>query len=256
MQIHFLEFVAVIVLFAAIWFWRKPDWMGVRGKTFWDWLSLLAVPALIGFATVLINASQADIERVRLQEQAVQQYIDRISGLSLDERAIAQPQLSLAIGRAQTTAILQITDKDRTARVLNFLDEMELLQEYAVNLEYLDLSGGELKGLRLDNMDLEGSKLRRADLENGSFRNVDLEDADLRGADLEDADFRGADFESALMKGADLGHTDLRGADLSTAVGLTLSQLDDACVDETTKLPSDFNPVLAESAGCASKVDD
>jgi uncharacterized protein YjbI with pentapeptide repeats len=256
MQIHFLEILAVVALFAAIWLWRKPDWMGVRGKSMWDWLALLAVPSLIGFGTVVINASQADIEHTRLQEQAIQQYIDRISELSLDERAIAHPQQSLAIGRAQTTAVLQVTDKDRTARVLKFLQEMDLLQAYAVNLEYLNFSGGELKGLRLDNMDLEGSNLRGADLENGSFRNVDLEEADLRGADLEDADFRGADFEDALMKGAELDHTDLRGADLSTAVGLTLSQLDDACVDETTKLPAKFNPVIAESAGCASKAGD
>lgn len=256
MQFHFLEFVAVIFVLAAIWLWRRPSWMGLHGKSLWDWLALLAVPALIGFATVLINAAQADIERVRLQEIAVQQYIDRISELSLDERALAQPQKSLAIGRAQTSAVLQITDKDRTARVLKFLQEMDLLQEYAVNLEYLDFSGGELKGLRLDNMDLEGSNLKGADLENGSFRNADLEDADLRKADLEEADFRGADFEGAKMKGAELDQTDLRGADLSAAVGLTLSQLDDACVDETTKLPAEFNPVAGESAGCSYKDDD
>jgi len=256
MQIQFLEFVAVIFLFAIIWLWRKPDWMGTRGKTLWDWLALLAVPAFIGFATVLINASQAEFERVRRQELAVQQYIDRISELSLDARAAAQPQKSLAIGRAQTTAVLQITDKDRTARVLVFLQEMGLLQEYVVNLEYLDFSGGELKGLRLDNMDLEGSNLRRADLENSSFRNADLEEADLRGADLEDADFRGSDFEDALMKSAELDRTDLRGADLSAAVGLTPSQLDDACVDETTKLPRGFDPVTAESAGCSDDGDD
>ncbi len=256
MQIHFLELVAVIVLFAAIWLWRRPDWMGTRGKTLWDWLALLAVPAFIGFATVLINASQADIERVRLQELALQQYIDRISDLSLDERATAQPQKSLAIGRAQTTAILQITDKERTARVLKFLQEMDLLQEYAVNLEYLDFSGGELKGLRLDNMDLEGSNLRGADLEGGSFRNVDLEEADLRGADLEDADFRDADFEDALMKGAEFDRTDLRGADLSKAVGLTMAQLEGACMGETTKLPIEFNPVLVQSGGCFDSGDD
>lgn len=255
MQIHFLEFVAVIVLFSAIWIWRRPDWMGTRGKTLWDWLTLLAVPSLIGFATVMINASQADLERVRLQELAVQQYIDRISELSLDERAIAHPQKFLAIGRAQTTAVLQVTEQERTARVLAFLQEMDLLQAYAVNLEYLDLSGGELKGLRLDNMDLEGSNLSGADLEGGSFRNVDLEEADLRNADMEDGDFRGADFEGALMKGAELDQADLRGADLSGAVGLSLSQLDDACVDETTKLPPKFNSVKAVSAGC-SKADD
>lgn len=256
MNIQIAVFLLTLAIIAGVWLWRKPDWMGFGGKSLWDWMTLLAVPSLIGFATVLINAAQADIERVRLQELAVQQYIDRISDLSLDERAIAHPQQSLAIGRAQTTAILQIADKDRTGRVLRFLQEMDLLQEYAVNLEFLDFTGAELKGLQMDSMDLEGSILRGADLENGSFRNADFEEADLRGADMEDADFRGADFEDSLMKGAELDHTDLRGADLSLAVGLTLSQLGDACVDENTKLPGEFQPVMAESAGCSGEADD
>lgn len=256
MQIHFIAVLLVIVLFAVLWLWRKPDWMGFRGKSLWDWMSLLAVPSLIGFATVLINASQAEIERVRLQELSVQQFIDRISDLSLDPRAAEHPQQSLAIGRAQTTAILSTVDKERTGRVLRFLDEMDLLQTYAVSLEFLDFTDAELKGLRLDDLDLEGSNMRGADLEDGSFRNVDLEEADLRDADLEDADFSGADFEGALLKGADLSFTDLRGADLGLAVGLTLSQLDDACVDETTKLPAGFQPVQAESAGCSGSPDD
>jgi len=256
MNIQFAEFLIALAIIAGAWLFLRPDWMGFRGKSLWDWLSLLAVPALIGFATVLINAAQADIERVRLQELSVQQYIDRISELSLDARAIANPTQSMAIGRAQTTAILQVTDKDRTGRILRFLQEMNLLQKYAVNLENLDFSNAELKGLRLDNMDFEGSDLRGADLESGSFRNVDFEEADLRGADLEDADFRGADFEDAKVKGAELDHTDLRGADLSLAVGLTLSQLNEACVDETTKLPEAFAAVKEESAGCSGQSDD
>ena len=256
MQIHFIAVLLVVALVAALWLWRKPDWMGFRGKSLWDWVSLLAVPSLIGFATVLINASQAEIERVRAQELSVQQFIDRISDLSLDPRAAEHPQQALAIGRAQASAILSSVDKERTGRVLRFLDEMDLLQTYAVSLEYLDFTNAELKGLQLDDLDLEGSNMRGADLENGSFRNVDLEEADLRGADLEDADFRGADFEGALLKGADLGYTDLRGADLRLAVGLTLSQLDDACIDETTKLPSGFQAVQGETAGCSGSSDD
>lgn len=193
---------------------------------------------------------------MRLQELAVQEYIDRISDLSLDERAIARPLQSLAIGRAQTTAILRITDKDRTGRILVFLQEIGLLQSYAVNLENLDFAGAELKGLQMDGMDFEGSNLRGADLEDGRFRNADFEEADLRGADMDDADFRGADFEDALLKGAGLDHTDLRGADLSMAVGLKLSQLDDACLDETTKLPDGFRTVTGETPGCTGEAED
>lgn len=256
MNIQFIEFLIFLTIIALIWLWLKPNWMGFRGKSLWDWLSLLAVPALIGFATVLINAAQADIERLRQQELSVQSYIDRISELALDPRALSNPQKSTAIGRAQTTAILHVTDKERTGRVLRFLQEMGLLQQYAVTFENLDFSNAEMKGLQMDNMDFEGSNLRGSDLENGSFKNADFEEADLRYADLEDADFRGASFEEALIKGADLGRTDLRGADLSLAIGLKLSQLDDACVDETTRLPEDFNSVKAESSGCRAEQDD
>ncbi len=256
MNILFSIFLLILAILAGIWLWRKPDWMGFRGKSLWDWMSMLAVPSLIGFGTLFINFTQSDIERVRLQEIALRQYIDRISELSLDERAIAHPQQSLAIGRAQTTAILQIADKERTGRILLFLQEMNLLQEYAVNLEFLDFEGAELKGLQMDNMDMEGSMLRGADLEDSSFRNADLEEADLREADLKNADFRGADFEDALMNGADLYNTDLRGADLSQAVGLTSSQLDDACIDKSTKLPIDITPVLEETLICSQNIDD
>lgn len=256
MQFNLLVFLAVVTVIVALWIWRKPDWMGFGKKSLWDWLSLLAVPSIIGFATVLINASQLDIEQTRQQELSIQRYIDRISELSLDARALKNPLQATAIGRAQTAAVLQITDKERTGRVLRFLHEMGLLQKYAVSLEDIDLSKAELKGLQLDNMYLEGSNLRGADLENGSFKNVDFEEADLRGADMDDADFSGAGFENALMKGAELDHANLRGADLSLAVGLTQSQLEEACVDETTKLPAEFRPVIAESANCTGEAED
>src|SRR5438552_4955321 len=31
---------------------KTPQWLGVKGKTLWDWLQLLGVPIFLAFATI------------------------------------------------------------------------------------------------------------------------------------------------------------------------------------------------------------
>lgn len=54
----------------------------------------------------------------------------------------------------------------------------------------------------------------------------------LTRANLSGASLRGANLDGALLKGADL-----RGADFTGAKNLTIDQLADALIDETTILP-------------------
>jgi hypothetical protein len=59
------------------------------GITLWDWLKLLVVPAALAIAGLLFTSSQqraaqADAER-RAQDQAVQDYLDRIGQLMIDK---------------------------------------------------------------------------------------------------------------------------------------------------------------------------
>ncbi len=61
-----------------------------------------------------------------------------------------------------------------------------------------------------------------------SFRGADLDRAMLTGATFAGADFRGASLDGAI----------LAGANLSGVRNLRQSQLDDACGDEKTRLPS------------------
>jgi uncharacterized protein YjbI with pentapeptide repeats len=42
------------------------------------------------------------------------------------------------------------------------------------------------------------------------------------------------------MNQADLQQANLRGANLSGALGLTQAQLDQACVDDATRIPTDL----------------
>lgn len=77
-------------------------------------------------------------------------------------------------------------------------------------------------------LDMHGAFIRRTDL---SF--ADLERANLVQADAANAVFRGASFRDAVLTG-----TILEGADLREAKGLTVEQLAEAVIDETTRLPS------------------
>lgn len=256
-----LAALATIALtLAALWRWRRPGWLGFEGRTLWDWLSLLAVPLVVGFATVLINAGQQQLANERAAEAALQQYVDRISALVIDAPAGTDAEARVtAIGRAQTLAALRLVDRDRAGRVLAFLADMDLLARFAISLEGMQLDGAELKGLVLAGMDFENASLRSADLEGALLAGADFEGADLARADFKGADLRGVDFDAARLSGTEFDGADLRGAVLARASGLRARQLARACMDATTALPAGFTPVIGQSPGCAldpAEIDD
>lgn len=252
--------IAALLAFAlsltAIWLWRRPGWTGFAGRTLWDWISLLAVPMVVGFATVLINAAQQEIADERAAEAAMQQYIDRVTALVLDPRENAPPETINAIGRAQTAAILRLVEGERAGRVLAFLAETDLLRRFSISFEGIDLSGAELKGIAFAGQDFEEAALGGADLEGADFSGADFEGADLKRADLKGAVFAGASLEAADLSGASLSGADFRGADLSAAIGLTERQIKSACIDVTTLLPSGFAPARGRSEACITGVVD
>lgn len=236
-QSALVALVTPIVLLTGIWLIWRPAWLGFSQKTMWDWISLLAVPLVVGFATFLISAAQTRIEQERALEHALQGYFQRIGELALDERLETRAKMASALGRAETVAILRMVEGERAGRVFAFLSEMDLLKAFAVEFEQLDLHGAEMKGLDLDGLDFEASDLAGADLEGSSLKGVDFEEADLRHVDFKEADLRGVDFQGAMLGGADFEKADLRGADLRFAIGLKAAQVLAACLDETTLVP-------------------
>ena len=74
-------------------------------------------------------------------------------------------------------------------------------------------------------------------MSNADLRNAELSEADLTGAEL-----IGADLSGSTLDGARLG-AKLSGANLADIEGLTQDQLDGACGDTGTKLPSDLSVV-------------
>jgi hypothetical protein len=130
------------------------------------------------------------------------------------------------------------------------------------NLKGANLSGAKLEGANLEHVNLIGANLSGAYLVGAYLRHADLIDAKLSGANLTGANLTGANLGHANLSGADLRHADLSGAylrradlmtatlidaklsgahltgaNLSGAVGLTQTQLNDACGDADIKLP-------------------
>lgn len=115
-----------------------------------------------------------------------------------------------------------------------------------------NLFQGSFSGLEASGLNLNGARLRQSDLSlavmnRTRFSNADLRDVEayggvfssssFAGANLTNASFVGAYLDGANFSGATLTGTNLSGATLLRATGLTQGRLNQACGDETTRLP-------------------
>ncbi len=103
----------------------------------------------------------------------------------------------------------------------------------ACNLAGADLTNqcvkqGNLEGARFDGATLVLMCMSYANFKGASFRGADLSGANLAHARLDNADFTNANLSIASIKGTDLTRTR----------GLTQPQLDKACGDAGTKVPT------------------
>ena len=105
------------------------------------------------------------------------------------------------------------------------------------NLTRADLTGANMDGATLTGANLYGANLYGANLSEADLIEANLTGANLNGANLFGANLTGADLFRASLSGASLSGADLNGANLFFTIGLTQSQLSQACGDHTTKLP-------------------
>ena len=100
-----------------------------------------------------------------------------------------------------------------------------------------DLSRADLGVAILSNADLTGANLFQADLTMANLTGANLTMAKLILAGLPGADLTMANLTGANLEGAHLEKANLRFANLTGVTDLTQPQLNQACVDETTKAP-------------------
>jgi uncharacterized protein YjbI with pentapeptide repeats len=244
----------IALVFAGYWYW---GWTGFAGKTLWDWLTLLgvlAVPVVVGLATIWFTERQSQtseaankqqhetdmqIAENQQQEAALQAYFDKMSELLLEKRLRESEQNAEVrnIARARTLTVLRRLDAERNRSLLQFLSESGLIRQGndIIDLKVATLSGAKLSGTDLSQTDLSEVNLSGADLSQADLSKANLNRANLSGtlssgtilsgADLSGADLSGADLSGAFLLGAMLSWANLSQANLSQAslIGANLS---------------------------------
>lgn len=114
---------------------------------------------------------------------------------------------------------------------------------FQIDLAYQTIAGRNFSAARVrqanltvaiaDRVNFAGANLSLANLFGVRASHADFSNANLNGASLVGGYFGGARFAGAGLDGANLS-----GAEMGDALGLTQAQLDAACGDATTQLPT------------------
>lgn len=204
------------------------------GKTLWDWLELLIIPALLGAVAWNFSDTQKnkelEISTKQFRENVMKDFITEISQY-IKNRSIYEIKDIHFIEtiRINTINTLRILDGEQKGQLIHFLYDSKLIGwkgDYESNYEEIlpiiqlkdaDLSNIKLSGtysleiievcdktnpyfnVNLSGIDLSFTNLRNADLHgtqifSGNFRATNLENADFDKCKLENCIFENAKF--------------------------------------------------------------
>src|SRR6266700_2653255 len=224
-----------LVVVIVLGYTNNWNWTGLHGRTLYDWLQLLIIPAVLAIGGYLFNFATSRTEREiasdRQREDALQAYINNMSALLLEKnlRKSGEGDEVRNVARVRTLTVLPRLDKNRKATVLLFLHESGLIitGKSIVDLRDADLSGAFLRLANLSEANLRGTNLCGANLSFATLTKADLslahlEKADLSYVHLNDATLCFVHLEEANLYATGLRRTNLRGA-----------YLNGACMDNT-----------------------
>lgn len=203
----------------------------------------------------VIDVRGADLSHASLRHKDLRYTAggeSRLTGADLRDADLGRAdfQRSAFVGADLESANLQRTDLD------------------SADFRNACLRKASLRDADMEDADFRGAYLGRTDLRSPLLTRANFSGANLQGADLRDADLAGANFERAIvgcyvaekkelepvitctdLSGALLQRARFVGADLRNAEGLTQTQLDAACGDDTTLPPKELRlPACAEAA--------
>jgi uncharacterized protein YjbI with pentapeptide repeats len=253
---------------------KWPRWTGLRGKTGWDVLKLLIIPIVLTVGGFWLNwlqddrqnaieekrmKSQSMVQVDRVEENALQDFIDKIEDLLLEQNLRNSENNSEVrlTARSRTLTLLKRLSPERKAYVLGFLCESGLIirsigKNPIISMKEADLSKANLENANLENADLEGANLEQAHLEWANLENAYLKRANLFRANLEWAYLENANLKEAKLKEANLENAYLKGAILSRAILYRAkfgdANLCDALLDWTGLKEADFENADMEGA--------
>jgi uncharacterized protein YjbI with pentapeptide repeats len=221
-------------------------------RTVWDLVDLLLIPLVIAVGGYFFNQAQQIREQEfaeaqnenqrrigldRDQEQALQNYLDKMGELLLEKKLnTTKDKVVLNLARSRTLTILrslnnQYLDIDgrgknrRKGSLARFLYEMNLITGkkpiislYKANLEYAYMHGGEFVGVNFTNTYLKEADLRKSNLEKALLVNAYLPGARLNDANLKNVNLTGANLQGANLTGAVLDGAILDSADMKDTI--------------------------------------
>jgi uncharacterized protein YjbI with pentapeptide repeats len=213
--------------------YTAPNGEYYPAKTLWDLLDLIIVPVILAIGAVLFNRSQKYYElRIakdqketelkiaddRQKEQALQNYLDKMTDLLLKDRLLekkdTQEDPVVDVAQIRTITTLRSLDVERKNILLQFLRDSGLGQFILCNAS---LKGADLCNTNLFEFNLANTSFYRARLNGADLCGANLRGADLGRAVLTGADLTGADLTGAILNKADLSETDLCAAILTGA---------------------------------------
>ena len=216
-EIILLILIWIVLLILLILARYGADWTGFKNKNLWEWLNLfgvLAVPLILGIATLQFTAQQAQSSLDQQQANTLQTYIDDIQDLMLNHNLLKYTSTNdvTTLANARTLTALQELDPYRKGVLLTFLHKINLIGTFNESPTH-----GSKAIISLDDADLSHAILSHAILSG----------ADLSGADLSNADLTGAQLVDAVLMSVNLSEANLSGANLRDAIlsGATLTQL-------------------------------
>lgn len=220
------------------------------GKTLWDWLQLLIIPAVLAVAGYVINLSisrgeqaateqraqsereaaekrsitEREISLDNQREAALKEYIDEMSELLLHENLLGSDEDDKVriIARVRTITILYQLDARRIGYVFSFLRESKLMHANP-NDSIISLANAQLNKINFRQAIVEGVNLSRvkmdeANLSDAEFFLTDLSKAHLVSANLCEATLDAVNLSGALLMGANLSGASLLMTNLSKAI--------------------------------------
>jgi uncharacterized protein YjbI with pentapeptide repeats len=238
---HFVTILVVaiilVIAIALIIVGYRFDWTGFNGnnksgKTLWDWLQLLFIPAVLTLGAIWYTARQNHDLQITLDNQretALQTYLDKMSELLLHAnlRTSKRGDDVRNIAHTRTLTVLPQLDSTRKRSVILFLARSELItrDKWIIDMSFADLSGVDLsQAMMIDATALDGTNLQGANLSGAELSNVELQGANLYRVNLSgtelwkanmgEANLNRANLSGANLREANLGKADLTGANL------------------------------------------
>jgi uncharacterized protein YjbI with pentapeptide repeats len=245
--------------------------MGLKGKTFWDFIQLLLIPLMLAGFGYWFTARQNTVNhQIALEQQrqtTLNSCLDDLKNLLLNQGLKTSEPGSVVrtVARAEVLSTLHQVDGERKGMIVQFLSEAQLITKlekgvivdlsdadlrgadlggdnmYGADLSHANLSGTDLRGADLDGAELANADLSNADLSNAHLRSADLVSADLSNDNLSKTDLSNAVLGKANLKGDDLRSTNLVGADLGSA-DLTGATIGNAQLQQVKSLKGTIMP--------------